>query len=161
MCDNLSIADKLTRVRDKLTSDKVQLWTPPYYVAGIGPSDSDIQILAERYSAILGLPTACCVCALTELQSAALENLESRTQFNESGIQSSSAVLCYWINRSLTFALPISVLLLIFVNPLPTGTASFKIKGPNGTIKATARLEQTGDVVLQQVADKLVIPKER
>lgn len=44
MCENLSISDKLTRVRDKLNSDKVQLWTSPYYVEGLGPSDSDLQV---------------------------------------------------------------------------------------------------------------------
>lgn len=116
MCENLSISDKLTRVRDKLNSDKVQLWTSPYYVEGLGPSDSDLQVkthfppsqivvvicnrvflspqtLAARYSGSLGMSTAYCLCALTELQSAALENLESRAKFQESGI-TPSAVLC-------------------------------------------------------------------
>lgn len=32
---------------------------------------------------------------------------------------------------------------------------------PNGTIRVTARLEDQGDVMLQEVADKLGIPKER
>lgn len=104
MCDHLHLSDKLARVRDKLTAEKVQLWTPPYYVTGIGPSDSDLQVkirnrnysnnnmsfifqaLAERFSTPLGLSRDCCLCALTELQSAALENLDSRTLFQDSGM---------------------------------------------------------------------------
>lgn len=48
MCDHLHLSDKLARVRDKLTAEKVQLWTPPYYVTGIGPSDSDLQVKIRK-----------------------------------------------------------------------------------------------------------------
>lgn len=48
MCDNLSISDKLTRVREKLNSEKVQLWTSPYYITGMGPSDEDLQVKIEE-----------------------------------------------------------------------------------------------------------------
>ena len=62
---------------------------------------------------------------MNELQSAALENLESRTKFQESG------------------------------------TATFKIKTPTGNIRVSAKLDEPGEVVLQKVADKLEITKER
>lgn len=48
MCDHLHLSDKLARVRDKLTAEKVQLWTLPYYVTGIGPSDSDLQVKIRK-----------------------------------------------------------------------------------------------------------------
>lgn len=61
MCENLSIADKLARVRDKLNRDKVQLWTPPYYVPEIGPSDSDLQVKFVKQRKFSCLPIYNCV----------------------------------------------------------------------------------------------------
>lgn len=41
------------------------------------------------------------------------------------------------------------------------GTASFKVKIPNGNMRVSAQLDELGDVVMRQVAEKLDIPKER
>lgn len=60
------------------TKTKLQQQQHEFYIS--------TQALAERFSTPLGLSRDCCLCALTELQSAALENLDSRTLFQDAGM---------------------------------------------------------------------------
>lgn len=66
--------------------------------------------------------------------------------------------LCVGVHWTFVWVNPFSV---IWCTSLIIGTASFKVKIPNGNMRVSAQLDELGDVVMRQVADKLDIPKER
>lgn len=47
MAISLRIENILIQVRAKLQIEQIKLWLPPYYVEGIGPIDSELEVCAS------------------------------------------------------------------------------------------------------------------
>ncbi|XP_047115578.1 NEDD8 ultimate buster 1-like [Schistocerca piceifrons] len=74
------------QIREKLNEDKIKLWLTPFYREDQGCVEAEVQRLAEKYSKSTGLDQNTCLSVIKELQSHALQKLQERTQFQESGI---------------------------------------------------------------------------
>ncbi|KAH8416841.1 hypothetical protein KR222_007420 [Zaprionus bogoriensis] len=75
-----------SQVRALLQSQGVKLWEEPYYSEGLGSIEVALELLADEYSAQLGIESSHCKCVLTELQDNALRKLAARREFNETGL---------------------------------------------------------------------------
>ncbi|KAH8386634.1 hypothetical protein KR093_001610 [Drosophila rubida] len=80
------IDNVFTQVRALLQSQSVKLWEEPYYNEELGSIEAAIELLAEEFSAQLGIGASSCKCAIIELQDHALRKLAARREFNETGL---------------------------------------------------------------------------
>lgn len=113
MAISLSIDNCLIQVRSSLQGENIKLWVQPYYVEGIGPIDSELEVnisnklkistyfgnaifififllfavqsLAGRLSSTLNIPYNYCLSAINELQSNAIDKLKARDLFKDTG----------------------------------------------------------------------------
>lgn len=53
MAISLPIENILIQVRSKLQNEQIKLWLPPYYVDGIGPIDSELEVWNWTYNICL------------------------------------------------------------------------------------------------------------
>lgn len=44
MANGLSIDNCLIQVRSRLQEENIKLWLEPYYVQGIGPNDTELEV---------------------------------------------------------------------------------------------------------------------
>eukprot|EP00088_Acartia_fossae_P040449 TRINITY_DN4212_c1_g1_i3.p1 TRINITY_DN4212_c1_g1~~TRINITY_DN4212_c1_g1_i3.p1 ORF type:complete len:599 (-),score=158.24 TRINITY_DN4212_c1_g1_i3:71-1867(-) len=77
----------LTKIRLKLNEQKVKLWEPPYYdKEQKSGNEENMQELALTLKAELSLPMGHLIQGLLTLQQNALEKLEARKRYEESGV---------------------------------------------------------------------------
>lgn len=74
------------QVRLLLQSQSIKLWEEPYYSEDLGSIEASIELLADEFSAQLGIDASRCKCVITELQDNALRKLAARKEFNETGL---------------------------------------------------------------------------
>ncbi|KAK7873540.1 hypothetical protein R5R35_008789 [Gryllus longicercus] len=86
MNSDLRAEDILVQVREKLNSDQVKLWLPPYYTEGSGRCEEEIEKLSRSYSQSLNLDLSSCLTAIQSLQSRALERLQERNHYRDTGL---------------------------------------------------------------------------
>ncbi|RZF48616.1 hypothetical protein LSTR_LSTR010621 [Laodelphax striatellus] len=88
--EGLSNELTLLKFRDKLKNDSIKLWLPPYYSAeNKGQSEDEkkaLQELAEKFSTALNFESNVCHDILCHLRQNALEKLQERSDFKETGI---------------------------------------------------------------------------
>ncbi|XP_037937514.1 NEDD8 ultimate buster 1 [Teleopsis dalmanni] len=80
------ITNVITLVRARLRQLNIKLWEEPYYLAEVGPIVSEVDRLAEEFSRSLSITVSQCVMALNELQAGALDKLNARREYEQTGL---------------------------------------------------------------------------
>uniref|UniRef100_A0A182QJ34 UBA domain-containing protein n=1 Tax=Anopheles farauti TaxID=69004 RepID=A0A182QJ34_9DIPT len=78
--------NRLIQLRAKLNERKIKLWEPPYLTQEHQPVETELQTLADQLGPELGIATELCKEGLKVLQRNALEKLQSKDEFQKTGI---------------------------------------------------------------------------
>uniref|UniRef100_A0A182PLB2 UBA domain-containing protein n=1 Tax=Anopheles epiroticus TaxID=199890 RepID=A0A182PLB2_9DIPT len=88
MSSELQHENRLIQLRAKLNERKIKLWEVPYLIAGEErKSNSEVMLqLAEQLGSELSIATDLCLEGLTALQRNALDKLQSKDEFQRTGV---------------------------------------------------------------------------
>uniref|UniRef100_A0A182MY52 UBA domain-containing protein n=1 Tax=Anopheles dirus TaxID=7168 RepID=A0A182MY52_9DIPT len=78
--------NRLIQLRAKLNERKIKLWEPPYFTPEHQTDEAELQTLADQLGPELGIATELCKEGLKALQRNALEKLQSKDEFQRTGI---------------------------------------------------------------------------